>query len=107
MAEKRYSWGVGFQEGEEIGSDVVSVNFDWDSHVEAVVVRAQAAALARLRKTRDESLKAIVNEALREGLKQLETPRRKKAPFRTDSANLGRCLINLGSSLRSLRGSTC
>jgi len=52
-----------------------------------------AAVIERLRKTRDESLKVIVNEALREGLKQLDTPRRKKARFRTDSANLGRCLL--------------
>ena len=52
-----------------------------------------AAVIERLRKTRDESLKALVNEALREGLKHLETPHRKPARFRTGSVDLGRCLL--------------
>jgi len=52
-----------------------------------------AAMIERLRKTRDASMKALVNEALREGLKHLEAPRRKQHRFRTGSVNLGRCLI--------------
>lgn len=52
-----------------------------------------AAVLERLRKTRDASMKALVNEALREGLKHLEAPRRKQARFHTRSVNLGRCLV--------------
>jgi hypothetical protein len=52
-----------------------------------------AAVIERLRKTREESLKALINEALREGLKHLEAPRRKPARFRTDSVDLGRCLL--------------
>jgi hypothetical protein len=52
-----------------------------------------AAMIERLRKSRDASLKAIVNEALREGLKRLDAPRRKQRRFRTASANLGRCLV--------------
>jgi adenine-specific DNA glycosylase len=52
-----------------------------------------AAVLERLRKTRDESLKDLVNEALREGLKRMATPRRKHVPFRTGSVDLGRCLL--------------
>jgi adenine-specific DNA glycosylase len=52
-----------------------------------------AAVLERLRKTRDESMKDLVNEALREGLKRMATPRRKQAPFRTGSVDLGRCLL--------------
>jgi len=52
-----------------------------------------AAVIERLRTTRDESMKSLINEALREGLKQLEAPRRKKAPFRTDSVDLGPCLL--------------
>lgn len=50
-----------------------------------------AAVIERLRKTRDESLKALINEALREGLKHLEAPRRKPARFHTGSVDLGRC----------------
>ena len=52
-----------------------------------------AAVIARLRKTRGASTKEIINEALREGLTRIATPRRKQAAFRTGSANLGRCLI--------------
>jgi hypothetical protein len=52
-----------------------------------------AAMLERLRKTRDASMKALVNEALREGLKHLEAPRRKHRRFRTGSVDLGRCLL--------------
>jgi len=52
-----------------------------------------AALLERLRKSRDESLKDLVNEALREGLRQLEAPRKKRKPFRTEAVDLGACLI--------------
>jgi hypothetical protein len=55
--------------------------------------RDVAAVIERLRKTRDESMKALINEALREGLKKLEAPRGKQAPFRTESVNLGSCLL--------------
>lgn len=49
--------------------------------------------IERLRKTRDASMKALVNEALREGLKHIDAPRRKQPRFRTRSVNLGRCLV--------------
>jgi hypothetical protein len=52
-----------------------------------------AAKIERLRKTRNESLKDLVNEALREGLKHLAAPRGKRAPFRTEAVDLGRCLL--------------
>ncbi len=52
-----------------------------------------AALLERLRKARGASLKALVNEALREGLRQLASPPRKRAPFRTESVDLGRCRL--------------
>ena len=51
-----------------------------------------AAMIERLRRSRGESLKNLVNAALREGLKQLESPRRKRSRFRTGSVDLGRCL---------------
>jgi hypothetical protein len=38
-------------------------------------------------------MKALINEALREGLRKLEAPRGKQAPFRTESVNLGPCLL--------------
>ncbi len=52
-----------------------------------------AARIERLRKVRKQSLKELVNEALREGLEHLAAPRKKRAPFRTAVVDLGRCLI--------------
>jgi predicted transcriptional regulator len=52
-----------------------------------------AAKIERLRRARDVSLKELVNEALREGLKHLAGPSRKRGPFRTEAVDLGRCLL--------------
>jgi hypothetical protein len=52
-----------------------------------------AAVMERLRNEHDVNLKAIVNEALREGLKHIMVPRRKPARFRTETVDLGRCLL--------------
>lgn len=52
-----------------------------------------AALIEDLRKTRGVSLKDLVNEALREGLKHMLAPPRQCAPFRTESVDLGRCLL--------------
>lgn len=52
-----------------------------------------AADLERLRKARNVSLKHIVNEALRTGLQAMGSPSRVRTHFRTQSADLGRCLI--------------
>ncbi len=52
-----------------------------------------AVVIERLRKTRRQSMKDIVNEALREGLKHLVAPPRKRKPFQTGSVDLGRCLL--------------
>ena len=48
--------------------------------------------IERLRKTRRQSMKDIVNEALREGLKHIAAPPRHRRPFRTETVDLGRCL---------------
>ncbi|HWB48568.1 MAG TPA: ribbon-helix-helix domain-containing protein [Stellaceae bacterium] len=52
-----------------------------------------AAALERLRRSGDKSLKDLVNQALRHGLEQLNAPAKPRKPFRTRSVSLGRCLI--------------
>jgi hypothetical protein len=52
-----------------------------------------AARIERLRRTRKQSLKDLVNEALREGLEHLASPGEKRAPFRTEVVDLGRCLM--------------
>ena len=51
-----------------------------------------AAALEQIRKDRKLSLKALVNEALRQGLKEMSRPPKKLKPFKTRSVSLGRCL---------------
>lgn len=52
-----------------------------------------AAIVERLRKTRRQPMKVIINEALREGLKQITQPQPKRAPFRTVPVDVGRCLL--------------
>jgi len=52
-----------------------------------------AAVLERLRKAGDQSLKELVNEALRRGLKQIDTPPKPRKPFRTKSVDVGRCRV--------------
>ena len=51
-----------------------------------------AAALEQIRKTSKLSYKALVNEALRQGLKELSRLPRSVKPYRTKSVSLGRCL---------------
>jgi len=52
-----------------------------------------AALLRRARKVRKGSLKAVVNDAMRQGLKDLLAPKPSKASFKTRSVTLGRCLV--------------
>ena len=52
-----------------------------------------AAMLEQLRDAKRTSFKTLVNDALREGLKRLASPPKKRKPFRTGSVNLGRCLL--------------
>ena len=52
-----------------------------------------AVIIQRLRQAGHQSLKEIVNEALREGLKHLETKPMPAAPFRTETVSAGRCRI--------------
>jgi len=49
-----------------------------------------AARLERLRRARGQSLKDIINDALRRGLDDLTRRRQQRATFRTESADLGR-----------------
>ena len=52
-----------------------------------------AAMIERLRRSRRASFKAIVNEALREGLKHLGKDSPKRQPFHSATFDAGRCLI--------------
>lgn len=51
-----------------------------------------ASVLEQIRKTRKLSYKALVNEALRQGLKEMTRPPRSIKPHKTKSVSLGRCL---------------
>ena len=50
-----------------------------------------AAAIERLRKTTRQSLRQVVNDALREGLKHMAVAPGGRRAFRTDAVDLGRC----------------
>jgi hypothetical protein len=52
-----------------------------------------AVELERLRKKRDATLKDVVNDVLRRGLKDANARPKKKEPFRTRPLNLGRPLL--------------
>jgi len=54
-----------------------------------------AAALERMRRERNASLKALVNQALREGLQRMREPARGRETFRTRAVSLGR--LRLGT----------
>jgi len=51
-----------------------------------------AALLRRARQSRRATLKEVVNEALRHGLRQMTAPA-PGAPYRTRTVSLGRCLV--------------
>jgi len=51
------------------------------------------ALLKRVLATRKVSLKAVVNEALRHGLREMWTPRKRAARYRTPSVDTGRPLL--------------
>jgi hypothetical protein len=52
-----------------------------------------AATLERLRRQREASLKDIVNEALRRGLRDMTTPAKQTTPFRIRPFDVGAMLI--------------
>ena len=49
--------------------------------------------IATLRRERRLSLKAIVNEGLRQGLRVISGPKPARQPFHTQETALGRCLL--------------
>ncbi len=53
-----------------------------------------AAELEQLRRSRDASLKVLVNDALRLGLREMTSLSKKRKPFRTKSFDCGRLLID-------------
>jgi hypothetical protein len=60
-----------------------------------------AVRLERLRKERDASLKEIINELLRRGLRDTSEPRKHK-PFRTRTFDMGKPLISIDNVAEAL-----
>jgi len=52
-----------------------------------------AVLLDRVRQSKKAGLKQVVNEALRQGLRQMIEPPKRRASFRTRPVSLGRCLV--------------
>ncbi len=52
-----------------------------------------ATHLKRFCQERQIAMEDLMNQALREGLRQIETPAPNPLPFETDSVSVGRCLI--------------
>jgi hypothetical protein len=67
-----------------------------------------AAALERLRKSRNASLKDLINEALRRGLKDMSNRPKRRERMRTRSVALGQMRIagvdNIGEALAIAEG---
>ena len=67
-----------------------------------------AAALERLRQTHQTNWKQLVNQVLREGLKQMRARPKRQEPFRTTAVSLGRLRIgsldNVSEALSAAEG---
>ena len=61
-----------------------------------------AAGLERLRKARQTSLKDLINEALRRGIKEMSARPKRREPFRTRSIDVGEVLIPLDNISEAL-----
>jgi hypothetical protein len=58
--------------------------------------------LERLRRARNSSLKNIVNEALRRGLRDMSAPPQRRKAFRTRTFHMGKPLINIDNVAEAL-----
>jgi len=61
-----------------------------------------AVQLERLRRARDVSLKELVNEALRRGLRDMTAPLKKAQTFRTQAFDMGKPLISIDNVAEAL-----
>lgn len=54
-----------------------------------------AVQIERLRREREQSLKDIVNDALRHGLREMQARPKRRKPFRTTAHDMGPFLVNI------------
>jgi hypothetical protein len=67
-----------------------------------------AVLLEQVRAEQKLGLKTAINQALREGLRQMSAPKKPRGEFRTASVDMGRCLVgsldNIGEVLALAEG---
>jgi hypothetical protein len=56
-----------------------------------------AVQIEELRRKRDASLKDVVNEALRLGMREMKAPAKRRKPFRTKPIAMGKALIDINN----------
>ena len=61
-----------------------------------------AVQLERLRRARDVSLKDLVNDALRRGLRDMGAKPKRRQPFRTRAFDMGAPLVNIDNVTEAL-----
>ena len=61
-----------------------------------------AVQLERLRRARDASLKDVINEALRRGLRDMAARPKKRQPFRMQTFEMGPPLVNIDNIAEAL-----
>ncbi len=54
-----------------------------------------AAEIEQLRRQREQSLKDVVNDVLRRGLREMQSRPKRKKPFRTKGYDMGQPLVNI------------
>ena len=65
-----------------------------------------AVELERLQCERDQTLKDVVNEALRRGLREMRAPPERK-PFRTAGHDMGKFLVNVDNVAEAIARAEC
>jgi len=61
-----------------------------------------AAQLERLRRSRDVSLRDLINDVLRRGLREMGARPKKREPFRTRAFDMGAPLVNIDNVAEAL-----
>jgi hypothetical protein len=61
-----------------------------------------AVQLERLRRKNEVSLKELINDALRRGLRDINAPQKKLKPFRTRTFDMGEPLISIDNVAEAL-----
>jgi hypothetical protein len=61
-----------------------------------------AVQIERLRRSRDASLKDVINEALRLGVREMQTPSRARKRFRTRTFNMGAPRVSVDNAAEAL-----